>query len=101
MSSQESKKHLFDDPRNVRLVVRALLVACVLLVGMDFVIHRHTEHPWEEMFAFYAVYGFVACVLLVLLAKEMRKLVMRDERYYGDEPAGPEDENQPQENRHD
>ena len=101
MSSQESKKHLFDDPRNVRLVVRALLVACVLLVGMDLVIHRHTEHPWEEMFSFYAVYGFVACVLLVLLAKEMRKLVMRDERYYGDEPAGPEEDDQPQENRHD
>lgn len=94
MSSQENKKYLFDNPRNVRLVVRTLLVACVLLVGLDLVLHRHTEHPWEEMFAFYAVYGFVACVLLVLLAKEMRKLVMRDERYYGDKPAGPEQEDQ-------
>jgi len=31
---------------------------------------------------FYSLYGFVACVILVLLAKEMRKLVMRDEDYY-------------------
>jgi hypothetical protein len=34
------------------------------------------------LFGFYALYGFVACVLLVLLAAEMRKLVMRDEDYY-------------------
>jgi len=34
------------------------------------------------VWGFYALYGFVACVLLVLLAKEMRKLVMRNEDYY-------------------
>lgn len=31
----------------------------------------------------YAVYGFVACVVLVLLGKGLRRLVMRDENYYG------------------
>jgi hypothetical protein len=34
------------------------------------------------MFGFYAIYGFVACVLLVVIAKELRKLLMRDENYY-------------------
>ena len=34
------------------------------------------------MWGFYAGYGFVACVLLVLIAKEMRKLLMRREDYY-------------------
>ncbi|MEW7976144.1 MAG: hypothetical protein AB2814_01425 [Candidatus Sedimenticola endophacoides] len=82
MSGEKRKDYLFDDPRNVRLVVRGLVVACLVLVGLDLVLHRHVAHPWEEMFAFYAVYGFVACVLLVLLAKEMRKLLMRDEDYY-------------------
>ena len=89
MSDSENKQHLFDNPRNVRFVVRALVVTCIVLVGLDFVLHRHASHPWEEVYGFYALYGFVACVLLVLLAKEMRKLVMRDERYYGDEPAEP------------
>lgn len=92
MSANDRKQHVFDNPRNVRLVIRALVTACILLVGLDFVLHRHVAHPWEEVFAFYAIYGFVACVLLVLLAKEMRKLVMRNERYYGDEPADPEQE---------
>lgn len=34
----------------------------------------------------YAVYGFVACVLLVLLGIVLRRLVMRDENYYRDGP---------------
>lgn len=85
MSSKDHKQHLFDDPRNVRFVIRALITACIILVGLDLVLHRHAAHPLEEVFAFYAIYGFVACVLLVLLAKEMRKLLMRDERYFGDE----------------
>ena len=32
--------------------------------------------------AIYAIYGFVACVVLVVLAKIMRKGLMRDEHYY-------------------
>ena len=80
--NDDGKTYLFDDKRNVRFVVRALIAACILLFGLDFVLHRHASHPWEEIFGFYAIYGFVACVLLVLLAKEMRKLLMRDENYY-------------------
>ncbi|MDA1132053.1 MAG: hypothetical protein O2905_02370 [Proteobacteria bacterium] len=37
-----------------------------------------------EFLASYAVYGFVACVVLVLLGRELRRLVMRGEDYYGD-----------------
>ena len=77
-----NRRHLFDDPRNVRRVVRGLVIACLLLLGLDLVLHRHVEHPWEGMFGFYALYGFVACVLLVLLAKELRKLLRRREDYY-------------------
>lgn len=78
--------HLFDDPRNVRRVIQGLLAVCGILVGLDFVIHRHVAHPWEAMFAFYAVYGFTACVVLVLLARELRKVVMRSEDYYAPTP---------------
>ena len=83
----EGEGHLFDNPRNVRRVVRGLILACAVLFGLDAVLHRHVSHPWEGFFGFYALYGFVACVLLVLLAKEMRRLVMREEDYY-DRPPG-------------
>jgi hypothetical protein len=92
--NDDSKRYLFDNPRNVRRVVRGLTWTCVLLVVLELAVHRHLSPPWEALFGFYALYGFVACVLLVLLAAEMRKLVMRDEDYYerdgGDSDAQPE-----------
>ena len=78
----QEKRHLFDDKKNVKRVLKALVLACVLTVGADLVYHRHVVHPFEGLWGFYAIYGFVACVILVLLAKEMRKLLMRDEDYY-------------------
>lgn len=74
--------HFFDDPLRVKRAIQALFAVCGLTFLLDFVVHRHVDHPWEGMVGFYAVYGFVACVLLVLIAKEMRKLLMRKEDYY-------------------
>lgn len=80
--TMNNKKHLFDNPKNVKLLVKILVGCCIVLFAMDFIIHRHTVHPWESFTGFYALYGFLACVVLVLLARELRKLVMRDEDYY-------------------
>jgi len=33
--------------------------------------------------ASYAIYGFIACVVLVLLGRLLRRIVMRPEDYYG------------------
>lgn len=76
------KKHIFDDPRNVRRVLWALLATCGFLLIADFIFHRHVVHPWEALWGFYALFGFVACVVLVLVAKGMRKYLMRKEDYY-------------------
>lgn len=76
------KKYLFDDPKNVSRLLLGFYIICAVLFALDFIVHRHTVHPWEGIPGFYAAYGFIACVLLVLIAKEMRKLVMRKEDYY-------------------
>jgi len=76
------KIHIFDKPQNVRRVLWALVAICIATIGADFVYHRHIVHPWEGVWGFYAIYGFVACVVLVLVAKELRKLLMRAEDYY-------------------
>ena len=76
---------IFDNPRNVQIVIYGLYACCVLLFGLDFVIHRHFIHPWEGLLGFYAVYGFVGCVLLVVISKWMRLFLMRDEDYYDHE----------------
>jgi hypothetical protein len=55
----------------------------VLLLAIDFFHHKHAIFPWEEFFGFYSIYGFVACVVLVLVAKYiLRPMVMRKEDYY-------------------
>ncbi len=78
------KRHMFDNPKNVKRVLYILYAICAGLFVGDFFINRRIEHPWESLFGFYAIFGFVACVILVLLAKEMRKVVMRKENYYDD-----------------
>ena len=78
----DKKKHIFDNPKNVQRLLYGFYACCVLLIGIDFFFHRHVAHPWEEMFGFYGLYGFLACTLLVIIAKQIRKIIMRDESYY-------------------
>lgn len=82
MSAQDHKEHLFDKPKNIERLLRGLYAVCIMLVIADFVVHRHISLAWEEIPAFYALYGFIACVVLVVIAKAMRKVIMRKEDYY-------------------
>lgn len=82
---ENEKKYFFDNPQNVKRLLHFLYGSCVLLFALDFVIHRHTSHSWENLWGFYTMYGFVACVVLVRVAKWMRTFLMRPEDYYDSE----------------
>ena len=84
MSDENDKVHFFDKPENVSRLLKGFYGVCILLVLVDFVVHRHIGFGWEKIPAFYAIYGFVACVLLVIVAKKMRTVLMRKEDYYDD-----------------
>lgn len=81
MSEQEQKGY-FDKPENIQKMLKVFYVLCALLVIVDFIVHRHIYHDWENIPAFYAIYGFVGCVVLVVIAKKMRNFLMRGEDYY-------------------
>jgi len=81
---QDEKIYFFDKPENIKRVLNIFYSLCVILVLADFVVHRHIGLVWENIPAFYAIYGFVACVALVVVAKLIRKVVMRKEDYYND-----------------
>ena len=77
-----------DKPKAVRrfffavyLICGALLVAEFFLFGVE---NAH-PHPLEESVRFlvYPMYGFISFWFLVLVAKPMRKLLIRSEDYYG------------------
>ena len=76
------KPDFFDKPHNITLILRVFYILCAVLVILDFVVHRHIYTEIESIPTFYALYGFVACVVLVLIASQMRKWLMRDEDYY-------------------
>lgn len=78
----DDKIYWLDKPENVKKIIYVFYAICAVLVAADFMVHRHTYHEWEEFPAFYAIFGFVACVILVLLSTQMRKIVMRGEDYY-------------------
>jgi hypothetical protein len=73
---------MWDKKQNVDRLLYAFYAACAVLVLLDAVIHRHIYHPWEELFGFHAWYGFAACWILVVIAKQMRRVLMRSEDYY-------------------
>jgi len=62
------------------VICAALIAAEVLLLGAE---NTH-PHPLEERMRFlvYPVYGFVSFWFLVLVARPMRKLLIRSEDYY-------------------
>ncbi|HCH32014.1 MAG TPA: hypothetical protein DE045_03600 [Oceanospirillaceae bacterium] len=82
MSQQQEKPDFFDKPENISKMLKVFYGVCILLVVADFMVHRHIYHSWENIPAFYAVYGFIGCVMLVIVAKAMRKVLMKEEDYY-------------------
>ncbi len=83
----DNRRYLFDNPRNVKLVLLTLYISCGVLLLLDFIVHRHTIHHWERLLGFYAIYGFIGCTGIVLGSKVLRTLVERDEHYYDDDDA--------------
>lgn len=79
---QDSWWNRLDSAQAGRRAMRILAVVCAGLLLSDFFYPKHAAFSWEGWFGFYGFYGFVGCVFLVLSAKEMRRIVKRDEDYY-------------------
>lgn len=88
---EPEKKRFLDDPDNVTRLWRGFVVACVLVASLDllglldFIWHRHVYLFIEGLPGFYPLWGFVGIGLLIVLAKQLRTVVMRPEDYYDDD----------------
>ena len=78
----KSKRQFCDHPGNVRRILYSLYVCCAALLLTDVLYHRHSQHAWDSWWGFYPLFGFVGCVLLVLIAGLMRRVVKRPQDYY-------------------
>lgn len=83
----ENKTYWLDKPGTVRLIIAILIVSCIALFAVDFFYHKHGHFDFEQWPGFYGWYGFLSYCLIVLSAKQMRKLIGRKEDYYEAEDA--------------
>lgn len=86
MQTEKKFENGWADRPEVRRWIRfALYSICLLLLLLEFFIHRHTEVWLEKLPAFYSLYGFAALIVAVSLAKILRRMVGREEDYYKDD----------------
>jgi uncharacterized membrane protein YhaH (DUF805 family) len=81
---KQDREYWLDRGENVTRLYRGLWIVALALFAADFLVRRHEDLTFAEWLGFYAVYGFVACVALVLTAKAMRRALKRPEDYYDD-----------------
>lgn len=83
MSKQKREFDWFDHPRNIRRLRIGFYIVLVLLIVPDFFLHKHhlfsTVEAWP---GFYALFGFVACVAIILISKLLGYVLKRKEDYY-------------------
>jgi len=81
MTTKEPERGL-DSPRAGRIVLWCLGGVCALLALADLLVPKHVHFGFAGWFAFYGWLGFFSCFFLIMAAKGLRRLVMRDEDYY-------------------
>ena len=72
----------FDRPQVRRKLWILLWVVCGLMIIPDLFTHRHPHFGFDGFIGFYALFGFVACAVLILLAKLIGRVLKVREDYY-------------------
>ena len=75
----------FGDGKYAKQRRQLFYLVLVLIVIADFLVFReHAEYLWDRLPGWSAVYGFLSCVLLILVSKFLghRAGLMRREDYY-------------------
>lgn len=68
-----------------RLLAGGGILFLALSAVLEFFVEKHGYFPWEDLPLFYALYGFSAFVVLIVVAKYLvRPLIGRSEDYYDD-----------------
>lgn len=75
-------RHWLDEPRNVRLLWRGFLAVLALTVLAELAATLHPHFGVDGLFGFHAIYGFLACLAMIVVAKALGALLKRRDDYY-------------------
>ena len=75
-------EHWLTRASTIRRLWQLFIVILALTVLAEFAIEPHPHFAVERIFAGYAIYGFVACAALILVAKALGLLIKRPDTYY-------------------
>lgn len=78
------KPQWLSRPENVRRLWRGFVTVLAFVVAAQFAVPVHGYFAAEDWFGFAALFGFLACVGMVLFAKLLGLLLKRRDDYYED-----------------
>jgi hypothetical protein len=76
-------KHWLTRPETVRKLWFVFAAILAATVAVEELVANHPHFALEGIFGFNAVYGFVACVAMILAAKGLGAFLKRHDGYYG------------------
>jgi hypothetical protein len=79
---QGERQHWLVKPETIRILWVAFIIVLVLSVLAGFFIH-HEAVGIIASFGFYAWFGFLSCVVLILVARFLGVFLKRPDDYYG------------------
>jgi hypothetical protein len=84
MTQQPSEDHWLARPRTIRLLWRVFIAILLVAVAIQLLSGSDGHFGIDGWIGFGAVYGFLSCLIMVLVAKGLGGFLKRDERYYDD-----------------
>ncbi|MEO1327636.1 MAG: hypothetical protein AAFV47_13325 [Pseudomonadota bacterium] len=87
MSDREHDDHWLARATTIRLIRRLSLFLLVVVVAVQWVVPIKGYFAADQWFGFGAVFGFLACLVMVLFAKAVGFAIKRPEDYYSEDAA--------------
>lgn len=78
------KKDFLERSKTIKLLWKLLYISCALTLIPELFIKREGHFGIDGFFGFYAVTGFLSCVVLILIAKLGGIFLKKDPNYYDD-----------------
>ena len=79
------EQHWLTRPETIRKLWRLFIAVLAAVVLAELLGPREAHFDVERLFGFYALFGFGACAVLIVVAKAIGVFLKRPDTYYDDE----------------